>query len=545
MATSDTCQSRLTRRHCGRPDSGEVGADALTWWSPEIEDVTPLSKSKSHGDARRGIPSTAFNSHGQSDFNNDMGRQHELRSATVSQLPPLAEAEILFEHFSRVMHPTLGVLHLPSIRTLLRDAYAAAAVGGDLDVSCLLLLLSVFAGAAMVWTPELGVSLAASEAQAIAAYKQYVRQALAMLDHARQPLKPSTMSLAAIATLSHVVANHDVLTSQSNVMLLRSRCVMLARQLGVDSLDTHVKRAARQIQRPNMIEIEVQRRVWWFIVSSDWLAGFSGGSQDGTYTFLPRFMHVDLPSDIDDECLTPDGFSKEPSPKRPTGMSSFIQRTKLSFIQRIKLAGLCRDIVDVLPSVPWAADGIDYGTILAVDQRMEKFLSNLPPFFKLDADFDRAQAASHDETPWIAVQALGINFSLQVRRCRLHRPYHLLSTKEPTYEYSRTMYIRSARNALGLAHAMDELATNSGLKASPYWIVRQNVFTAGLTLATNVSHNLDLPNVDVQGQSRHAAYKAPDLADSDALWSEFLSVAPDFDDAQWLSLVTFPEMAEA
>jgi hypothetical protein len=42
MVTGDTCQTPLTRRHCGRPGSGELGANALTWRPPEIEDVTPL-----------------------------------------------------------------------------------------------------------------------------------------------------------------------------------------------------------------------------------------------------------------------------------------------------------------------------------------------------------------------------------------------------------------------------------------------------------------------------------------------------------------------
>ena len=132
----------------------------------------------------------------------------------------------------------------------------------------ILLLLSIFAGAALVWTPELLEKLNSTPTAAKAAFSAYSTLALSILDNTVQPITPSTTALEAISVLTHVLTNADGFPTKVHV--LRIRGLLMAREMQIHRLDTVKCREERESKGCNLIEVELQRRIWWQIVSSDW-----------------------------------------------------------------------------------------------------------------------------------------------------------------------------------------------------------------------------------------------------------------------------------
>jgi hypothetical protein len=184
------------------------------------------------------------------------------------KLPPLRQAKHLFDHFAKVLQPTFGALHIPSTRTLVEHTYQGLLEGEEPPAADLMLLFAVFAGAALVWTSQLLEKLNATQWEAKSAFMAYARLALAIMDHPRQILKSSTTALLAIGTMAHLLVNTDGFPLK--VHMLRHRCLLMSRDLGIHRLDTVKAREERRAKGCDMIEVEVQRRLWWMMVASDW-----------------------------------------------------------------------------------------------------------------------------------------------------------------------------------------------------------------------------------------------------------------------------------
>jgi hypothetical protein len=215
------------------------------------------------------------------------------------RLPPRTQARELFSHFLRTMQPTFGVLHIPSTQALMEQIYESMLEGEEPSSTNLVLLLSIFAGAALVWTPQLLEKLSATSAEAKAAFASYGRLAISILDNIVQPVAPSTVALEAIITLTHVLSNADGFPDK--VQMLRTRALFMARAIQIHRLDTVKNSEERRLEECNMVEIEVQRRIWWHMVSSDW-CGLSASFRDcqGLLTVIgyshsrevPRKAHI-------------------------------------------------------------------------------------------------------------------------------------------------------------------------------------------------------------------------------------------------------------
>ncbi|KAB8269319.1 hypothetical protein BDV30DRAFT_229926 [Aspergillus minisclerotigenes] len=338
--------------------------------------------------------------------------------------------------------------------------------------------------------------LNATPTEAQAAFKVYTRLAISIVDHP-QPMEPSTTALAAMATLSHMAGNSDNYPYQ--LPLIRFRCFSMARAMQIHRLDTLKSREQRELKGYNPIELEVQRRVWWNMLASDWLNSFSGGPQEGAYFIQPKHMMVNYPTNTDDEFITPTGILQDRPLSQPSSLSAFIYR--------VKLATLCREVVDAMPSIWLEAQEPDYETILALDGKFQNFLSELPTFFKLDPDSIEQSKKICEERPYIPVQRISLHFSLHARLCRLHRPYHLEAVTNPKYSYSQRVCIQSAQNVLELRRLMDDAGARIGLKPGRFWTTNQHAYLAALILATDVSFNPDAPDAEARKAKVLAAYE--------------------------------------
>ncbi|OGM41989.1 hypothetical protein ABOM_009518 [Aspergillus bombycis] len=464
--------------------------EAVFQKSNKAAHLSPVSPSNNEQNSR--ISFTSVNSHVQSSH----GEPYLDTRSIAGHLPRIDEARELFSHFAVTIGPTFGVLHLPSTKELMKDAYQAMLAGQEVDAARLLLFLSIFAGSMFAWTPQLLEKLNTTAIEAQAAFKVYTRLAISILDHP-QPMEPSTTALAAMATLSHMAGNSDAYPYK--IPLIRFRCYTMARAMQIHRLDTPKSREQRVLKGYNPIELEVQRRIWWNMLASDWLNSFSGGPKEGAYLIHPKHMMVDYPTNIDDELITLAGIPQDRPLSQPSSLSAFIYR--------VKLATLCREVVDAMPSIWLEAQEPDYETILALDRKFQNFLAELPIFFQLDPSSIEQSQSICEKRPYIPVQRITLHFSLHARLCRLHRPYHLEGVTNPKYSYSHRVCIQSAQKILELRRLMDDAGARVGLKPGRFWTTNQHAFLAALILATDVSFSPDAPDAEARKAKVLAAYE--------------------------------------
>ena len=298
-------------------------------------------------------------------------------------------------------------------------------------------------------------------------------------------------------------------------------------------------------------------------------------------------MNVRLPSNTNDEYVTPTGITKKFPLDELTTMTAFHYR--------IKLADVCRQVVDAMPAFDDEAPA--YETVLAMDKKFQDLLNSMPVSMRIDTE-NIAQSAEMCKTfPALPLLRAGFHLSVQTRLCRLHRPYHLEGLTNKKYAYSHSMCLRAAQAVLDTRSALDDAGKPLGVNPARSWVVMQHVFVAGLILATDVSFNpsapdsqrrkakvlaicdileksidesgagmegvqrnlqtlistlqgqgapitrmdpgvgdSDMPNAPVQPTGRTDGDGAADMAvdfDFDQLWNEFMAIAPDLEVPQW------------
>jgi hypothetical protein len=210
-------------------------------------------------------------------------------------------------------------------------------------------------------------------------------------------------------------------------------------------------------------------------------------------------MKVNYPSNVDDELLTATGIQQNFPPSVPTEMSGPLQR--------IRLATLCREVVDAIPSILLDTQEPEYEVILALDKKCHECFENMPEFYQMDPkSIERSQNICK-ERPYITWQRINYHFSVHTRLCRLHRRYHLEGVTNPKYAYSHKACIRSAQAVLELRRAMDDIDPEAGGYPARFWRVAQHVFLAALILATDVSFNPNAPDAEARKAKVLAAYK--------------------------------------
>ncbi|KAM5343653.1 hypothetical protein ACJ41O_012190 [Fusarium nematophilum] len=186
------------------------------------------------------------------------------------------------------------------------------------------------------------------------------------------------------------------------------------------------------------------------------------------------------------------------------------------FIQRLKLADLCREIVDTIPPMIEESTEADYEVILRLDRKLRDMRDNLPIFFQLDEESIHQSQAICQERPYITWQRIALHFSLHTRLCLLHRPYYLDGDSNPKYAYSLDTIMASAYTILELRRRMDDEGAGSNFCPERYWIILQHVTTAAVILATLVSCSPHAPDVEVRKEKVMAAYRTLQRSKKDA-----------------------------
>lgn len=114
-------------------------------------------------------------------------------------------------------------------------------------------------------------------------------------------------------------------------------------------------------------------------------------------------------------------------------------------LERIRLAHICREIADVLPPSMSKFQQVPYDHIIFLDRKIQKYLADLPFYFKLDADSRQRTKFLEAINPNLSLLRFCITRAAHSRRVKLHQRYLLRRSYDPLYAYSRQSCLESAR----------------------------------------------------------------------------------------------------
>ncbi|KAL2219659.1 hypothetical protein M432DRAFT_545861 [Thermoascus aurantiacus ATCC 26904] len=307
----------------------------------------------------------------------------------------------------------------------------------------------------------------------------------------KPPVPASTEALQSYTILAHLLAQIDGFSGTFNLVMMSS--LRTAREMRIHRLDTPRNREGRRRTGADMVDIEIKRRMWWHLVSSDWLLANIGGPQEGTYMLHPLQMETRYPSNIEDDAI-PTGITYSSEEKYDQPLSTPTSMTY--FIFRIKLATLSREVVDHLPASYFSSRGADssediYNTILLLDRKFQSFLKSLPPFFQLNCRKNNDDTL-FCEKPYLDLQRSLLNFAIHTLLARLHRSFLIRGSSEPKFAYSRMQCIRSAETVLEIYRSRITKKT----AFSRFFYVHHHVLMAAVALAMDFCFNPDEVRVE-------------------------------------------------
>jgi hypothetical protein len=113
-------------------------------------------------------------------------------------------------------------------------------------------------------------------------------------------------------------------------------------------------------------------------------------------------------------------------------------------------------MADTLPQETYKLTKLPYEHILALDKKLEDFLSDLPFFFRLDAESRQQSKALETIYPKIPNLRYCITTAAHSKRCKLHQRFLLRQSWDPRYAYSRRACLESARAVIQIYADLSE-----------------------------------------------------------------------------------------
>lgn len=183
-------------------------------------------------------------------------------------LPRHDEARILVEKFISNVSYIHHVLHHPSLYNVIDDVYRQIRSQEPVQLSLVVLLLSIFASVTNLWGPhndqKHGESpLFSSSAEANAQTAFWIKQTYEVLEGGQAGPPQALETVQGIVILSFLICNTQGVLLRYRSLI--SMGLLLSRELGIHWTDRE-----SEFPPPNTIRVEMGRRVWWYLVATDW-----------------------------------------------------------------------------------------------------------------------------------------------------------------------------------------------------------------------------------------------------------------------------------
>lgn len=184
-------------------------------------------------------------------------------------LPEYSEAKVLLDKFIKDVEHMHHIVLVQSLPAILDRSYTALARQGQVKSGEMILLLSIFAAAMHSWSPEdcriRGLFTTCVEPQRRSAL--WVKATEDLLDIAHRTTRIPIEGIQGIIIITFIAASYKGFSRRC--WFLMNNALALAREIGLHCID-HPSNAGAA----NTVEAEVGRRLWWYLVASDWYVFF-------------------------------------------------------------------------------------------------------------------------------------------------------------------------------------------------------------------------------------------------------------------------------
>ncbi|KAJ5961159.1 uncharacterized protein N7479_008309 [Penicillium vulpinum] len=391
-----------------------------------------------------------------------------------SYLPPLKEALSLFRYYCKYLDFQYHLIIPSHVERQIETIYDCVARNETINLAHTALLFGIAATALyyqlLIESPE--------HAEPFSQESTFLAGA-ALIQSNYIPY-PSLEGLQATMIIGHHLSNMNLPSSVSPLFVHRS-FVSQATGMGLHLVDCPRVVSERSANGFDKTSVELKRRLWWDLATYDWLMGFLSGPQEWTYSIQPQHMVVQEPLNVEDHEID---HSENGVPlSTPTAMSYSLCRLKLAIV--------CRQIVDETSYYHFHGQEVPYEKILGLDQKLHNICAEIPSFFRFDQASRREYSALYHARPTLAWQRALVNQGYHSRLCRLHRHYLVSGAKDPKYSYSHVVSLQSARKVLEVKRIMDEEEPVFTPHSSVIWAVMHHVFMAAAILLIDVCFNWD------------------------------------------------------
>ncbi|KAH8701587.1 hypothetical protein BGW36DRAFT_371149 [Talaromyces proteolyticus] len=415
-------------------------------------------------------------------FNNPAHRP-ALDQEVLSLLPSRMQAVSLLDFYIANIIPFYHIIHTPTIQKMLNTAYTQLEIGQQPPDDHVALLSAIFAIAAFFGPRP---SPHDFDAKGIDEYIYQLifvaHRALLAANYINQPTLETlqTIIMIALYILPHI---GEMETSK----LLMNSALLGAQSLSLHQLDRAVNKKQREKASVDWVVIEVKRRIWWHLASTEWMSGYMSGPRCGTYMIDPKHMQVELPTNVDDMDINPSGVYGRPFGDVPTDMTYYLLR--------IKLAVIIREIVDAANNCECHPDDLPYDLVLFFDKKInETIIDCLPMIDPKNRKHDLRDEGSDKKFSNLPLLRLMGEFCPQTKLTRLHRPYLARGARIPKYAYSRMICLSSARKTIELGKKI--MSLESEFEPIRMWTIIHHLFASVLVLVMDYSLNREEPRAD-------------------------------------------------
>lgn len=183
--------------------------------------------------------------------------------------PTYKVADQLLQSYELHVVQLCPIVHLPSLRSLLKTSYVRINQHESVPPGQAALLLSILAIAAFFYPPSAHSDVATTEQDTVNLCRLFSKSALDVQDHSRRNTSGSLEDIQACIILSHVFFHLEGFSARGRLLL--TTAASIAKDLRLHRLDIDDGESVEQeTEVCVLIEREITRRVFWYIASTDW-----------------------------------------------------------------------------------------------------------------------------------------------------------------------------------------------------------------------------------------------------------------------------------
>ncbi|RYN39978.1 hypothetical protein AA0114_g11156 [Alternaria tenuissima] len=385
-----------------------------------------------------------------------------------SILPSKDKLMLIVDYYTEYMVYWIGgIFHAPSFRRKLLAAYGQSS---ELDLQSLdwkwtALLFAILSSSIIGSAEGVSASWGYSLDDKVQLARVWGAASISCLNLGNYT---SQYSIHSVQTIYIMHAYEHLVGSTNQWIALRSVGVVIAKGLGLHRLGPHPddERITELTpdQKEAFIEREIGRRVWYGVVSQEWLCCTS----QAAYTLTLQWRHFTSarPRMLDEETMTP---LSNPATPTVTAVGHYF----------FDYAAVLLDVHNTMVGLLDKDDATKYAAILKHDGEMratctEKVPACLSPRTPYDPNWPQ----------WVTWARRLHQASVNHKIIMIHQNFLSKSFKDLRYTYSRWACMTAAQNIINIYNARDA-------NEPQWWVEQAFVVTAGICMILELFHRAE------------------------------------------------------